>query len=130
MLEYGASVLTVNGSLELFSQPQMGKLLCGYPVDRYEHGLLPLLRTKVPCPAYFGSLMISAVQIIKTATVNLQPANPDILEGVDDLTQLSYLNEPAVLHNLQYRYDSDMIYVSRVYELCVIALCFKYCTLF
>jgi len=43
---------------------------------------------------------------------NLVPANPDILDGVDDLMQLSYLNEPAVLFNLQYRYNQDMIYVS------------------
>lgn len=43
---------------------------------------------------------------------SLTPANPDILDGVDDLLQLSYLNEPAVLYNLQYRYGRDMIYVS------------------
>lgn len=41
----------------------------------------------------------------------LLPANPDILDGVDDLMQLSYLSEPTVLYNLQYRYDRDMIYV-------------------
>lgn len=43
---------------------------------------------------------------------SLVPANPDILDGVDDLMQLSYLNEPSVLYNLQYRYNRDMIYVS------------------
>lgn len=41
----------------------------------------------------------------------LLPANPDVLEGVDDLMQLSYLNEPSVLHNLQHRYAQDIIYV-------------------
>ncbi|XP_068639231.1 myosin-1-like isoform X1 [Aristolochia californica] len=49
----------------------------------------------------------------KVLTVNsesLLPANPDILDGVDDLMQLSYLNEPSVLYNLQYRYRGDMIY--------------------
>lgn len=45
-------------------------------------------------------------------TSKLQPANPDILEGVDDLTKLSYLNEPSVLHDLEYRYLKDQIYVS------------------
>lgn len=45
------------------------------------------------------------------STGELLPANPDILEGVDDLIQLSYLNEPSVLHNLQYRYSHDIIYV-------------------
>ncbi|KAA8526866.1 hypothetical protein F0562_008905 [Nyssa sinensis] len=34
----------------------------------------------------------------------------DILDGVDDLIQLSYLNEPSVLHNLHYRYSHDIIY--------------------
>ena len=43
---------------------------------------------------------------------SLLPANPNILDGVDDLMQLSYLNEPSVLYNLQVRYSQDMIYVS------------------
>lgn len=43
---------------------------------------------------------------------SLVAANPDILDGVDDLMQLSYLNEPSVLYNIQYRYNQDMIYVS------------------
>lgn len=46
------------------------------------------------------------------STSKLQPANPDILEGVDDLTKMSYLNEPSVLHDLDYRYVKDQIYVS------------------
>lgn len=45
-------------------------------------------------------------------TEELLPANPDILEGVDDLIQLSYLNEPSVLHNLEYRFSKEQIYVS------------------
>lgn len=44
-------------------------------------------------------------------TADLLPANPDILEGVDDLIQLSYLNEPSVLNNLQSRYSREAIYV-------------------
>ncbi|KAJ8443459.1 hypothetical protein Cgig2_026246 [Carnegiea gigantea] len=47
---------------------------------------------------------------IKVLTTEVLPANPEILEGVDDLIQLSYLNEPSVLSNLQYRYSRDMIY--------------------
>lgn len=30
--------------------------------------------------------------------------NPEILIGENDLTALSYLHEPAVLHNLKYRF--------------------------
>lgn len=51
------------------------------------------------------------LQVMQVARADLLPANPDILEGIEDLIQLSYLNEPSVLHNLQYRYTQDMIYV-------------------
>lgn len=46
----------------------------------------------------------------------LLPANPDILDGVDDLIQMSYLNEPSVLYNLQYRYSRDLIYVRTIHQ--------------
>ncbi|KAJ6996761.1 myosin-1-like [Populus alba x Populus x berolinensis] len=49
-------------------------------------------------------------KVLKVKTESLVPANPDILDGVDDLMQLSYLNEPSVLYNLQFRYNRDMIY--------------------
>ncbi|KAK9000828.1 hypothetical protein V6N11_081312 [Hibiscus sabdariffa] len=49
-------------------------------------------------------------KVLKVNSDSLIPANPDILDGVDDLMQLSYLNEPSVLFNLQYRYNRDMIY--------------------
>ncbi|XP_016182023.1 myosin-1 isoform X2 [Arachis ipaensis] len=47
---------------------------------------------------------------MKVSRLALLPANPDILEGVDDLIQLSYLNEPSVLYNLKSRYTQDLIY--------------------
>ncbi|KAJ2626184.1 Myosin type-2 heavy chain 1, partial [Coemansia sp. RSA 1694] len=44
-------------------------------------------------------------------TKTLPPlCNPPVLEGIDDLTSLSHLNEPAVLHNLQVRYAMHNIY--------------------
>ncbi|KAK1326505.1 hypothetical protein QJS10_CPA01g01156 [Acorus calamus] len=49
-------------------------------------------------------------EVVRVPTENILPANPDILEGVDDLIQLSYLNEPSVLHNLNNRFSHDMIY--------------------
>ena len=48
------------------------------------------------------------------------PANPGVLEGVDDLIKLGYLNEPSVLHNLKLRYSQGMIYV------CMRALAFSF----
>lgn len=49
-------------------------------------------------------------KVLKVNSERLLPANPDILDGVDDLMQLSYLSEPSVLYNLQYRYNQDSIY--------------------
>ncbi|KAG4097651.1 hypothetical protein H8356DRAFT_1308897 [Neocallimastix lanati (nom. inval.)] len=36
--------------------------------------------------------------------------NPPVLEGIDDLTLLSHLHEPAVLHNVKLRYSQEQIY--------------------
>lgn len=49
---------------------------------------------------------------IDPQTKNLPPLrNPNILVGENDLTALSYLHEPAVLHNLKVRFmDSKLIY--------------------
>lgn len=55
-------------------------------------------------------VLLSAGNVVTVPTQDLLPANPQILDGVDDLAQLSYLNEPSVLHNLQYRYSQDNIY--------------------
>ncbi|KAF1881143.1 hypothetical protein Lal_00023176 [Lupinus albus] len=57
-----------------------------------------------------ASVSFSNGNVMKVSRLEILPANPDILEGVDDLIQLSYLNEPSVLHNLQFRYSQDMIY--------------------
>ncbi|XP_057956923.1 myosin-2 [Malania oleifera] len=57
-----------------------------------------------------ASVLLSDGNVVKVRTGELLPANPDILQGVDDLIQLSYLNEPSVLYNLQYRYSQDIIY--------------------
>ncbi|GLT62517.1 hypothetical protein SLA2020_351490, partial [Shorea laevis] len=53
---------------------------------------------------------LSNGNVMKVPTGELLPANPDILDGVDDLIQLSYLNEPSVLYNLRCRYSQDKIY--------------------
>ncbi|KAG1439098.1 hypothetical protein G6F56_012404 [Rhizopus delemar] len=36
--------------------------------------------------------------------------NPPKMENTDDLTNLSYLNEPSVLHTIKTRYDQHHIY--------------------
>ncbi|KAK4743021.1 hypothetical protein SAY87_001022 [Trapa incisa] len=55
-------------------------------------------------------ISLSEGKVLKVKTDSLVQANPEILDGVDDLMQLSYLNEPTVLYNLQYRYNQNMIY--------------------
>ncbi|XP_022981361.1 myosin-2-like [Cucurbita maxima] len=57
-----------------------------------------------------ASVMLSNKKVIKISTVDLLPANPDIVEGVDDLVQLGFLNEPSVLHSLHRRFSQDKIY--------------------
>ncbi|KAM3343332.1 myosin-2-like isoform X1 [Capsicum galapagoense] len=57
-----------------------------------------------------ASVLLSDGSVAAVPVGELLPANPDILQGVDDLIQLCYLNEPSVLHNLQYRYAQDRIY--------------------
>ncbi|KAL8138040.1 hypothetical protein V2J09_004041 [Rumex salicifolius] len=56
------------------------------------------------------TILLPNRKVIKVEADCLLPANPDILDGVDDLMQLSYLHEPSVLHNIQFRYNQDMIY--------------------
>ncbi|KAI7742348.1 hypothetical protein M8C21_012038 [Ambrosia artemisiifolia] len=53
---------------------------------------------------------LSDGNMITVSRGELLPANADVLDGVDDLVELSYLNEPSVVHNLQCRYDRDIIY--------------------
>ncbi|EEB10549.1 myosin-5A, putative [Pediculus humanus corporis] len=59
-------------------------------------------------------------KIIKIESENSLPPlrNPEILIGENDLTALSYLHEPAVLHNLKYRFCS----LYTIYTYCGIVL--------
>ncbi|KYQ91225.1 myosin-5b [Tieghemostelium lacteum] len=47
---------------------------------------------------------------VKVKLPQVYPKNPDILEGVNDLSSLSHLHEAAILHNLHYRYNLNQIY--------------------
>lgn len=52
---------------------------------------------------------------VKQVAVSLSRIYPNDVEapsgGVDDMTRLQYLHEPAVLHNLATRYEINEIYV-------------------
>ena len=43
----------------------------------------------------------------------VQQVNPPKFEKCEDMSNLTYLNEASVLHNLKARYYSKLIYVSR-----------------
>ncbi|KAL1537890.1 Myosin-2 [Salvia divinorum] len=57
-----------------------------------------------------ASVLLINGTVATFSKLNIFPANPDILQGVDDLIQLSYLNEPSVLHNIHYRFSHDIVY--------------------
>lgn len=44
---------------------------------------------------------------------DIQKMNPPKFEKVEDMAELTCLNEASVLHNLKDRYYSELIYVSR-----------------
>ena len=49
----------------------------------------------------------------KTISINdVQKMNPPKFDRVEDMAEISYLNEGSVLHNLRVRYYSNLIYVS------------------
>ena len=66
-------------------------------------------RTRVRIRKQIAASLLS--QTVNTKAAQLVPANPPILDGVNDLTSLSYLNEPSILHDLQQRYSSDQVCV-------------------
>lgn len=79
---------------------------------------------KIPSNLKFARLQVAhaiqwLLQVLNLATSEIVPANPNILDGVDNLIKLAYLNEPSVLHNLRFRYSQEMIYV------CMPALAFS-----
>lgn len=56
-------------------------------------------------------MLVSQVLILPEK-LHLRDADEDDHGGVDDMTKLTYLNEPEVLHNLERRYILNEIYVS------------------
>lgn len=48
---------------------------------------------------------------------DIQKMNPPKFSKVEDMAELTCLNEASVLHNLKERYYSGLIYVSMIYHL-------------
>lgn len=50
---------------------------------------------------------------------DVQKMNPPKFQKVEDMAELSFLNEASVMHNLTSRYYSGLIYVSLVLRACL-----------
>lgn len=65
---------------------------------------------------YSEVYLLSSLKNSLQLTTNISKVFPKDTEappgGVDDMTKLSYLHEPGVLHNLATRYELNEIYVS------------------
>lgn len=48
--------------------------------------------------------------IIEIPLKNIHPVNPSNFDLIDNMSELTYLNEPSVLYNLENRYSHDLIY--------------------
>ncbi|KAL5730045.1 hypothetical protein ACHQM5_002919 [Ranunculus cassubicifolius] len=55
-------------------------------------------------------VILSNGNVATVSRENILPANPDVVQDVDDLIRLSFLNEPSVLHNLHIRYQANKFY--------------------
>ncbi|GMH25517.1 hypothetical protein Nepgr_027360 [Nepenthes gracilis] len=80
------------------------RVWCRLPTGQWEMGQIQSTSGEE------SRVQLSNGNVVKVSMTELLPANPEILVGVDNLIQLSYLNEPSVLYNLQYRYSHDKIY--------------------
>ena len=66
-----------------------------------------------------GSLIVGAVFQTKTFKKDdIQQMNPPKFEKIEDMANMTYLNEASVLYNLKSRYSAGMIYVSTSGYLC------------
>jgi len=65
-----------------------------------------LLRSK------YSLLIPSSAQIRRVPLYDLSKMNPPKFDRVEDIADLTFLNEASVVHNLRLRYGSGAIYVS------------------
>lgn len=58
--------------------------------------------------------LFSAEQVKTLQKDKLSQVNPPKFERVEDMADMTYLNEASVLHNLKQRYSCKLIYVSPI----------------
>lgn len=54
--------------------------------------------------------LLESNEIHEYEIVDVSPENPAAFDKVDDMSELTHLNEPSVLYNLENRYREDLIY--------------------
>lgn len=60
-----------------------------------------------------AEVVVSATGELRTVpTHSLSPMNPPQFDGVEDIAELTHLNEASVVNNLRSRYGAGSIYVS------------------
>ncbi|KAI3703863.1 hypothetical protein L1987_74059 [Smallanthus sonchifolius] len=92
-----------DNSIDYYIKKQL-RVWCRHQNGQWELGKIQsAVRGKASVTLLDGTAMA-------VSTGELLPANSEILDGVDNLVELGYLNEPSVLCNLQYRYHRDVIY--------------------
>ena len=62
--------------------------------------------------AYDLLLTSSGKAVAGVPAAKLAPANPELQRNIPDLIQLSYLNEPSILCDLNERYQEDEVYTN------------------
>jgi len=73
--------------------------------DEWSSGALGVSNVSGTC-----SVTLDNGKTLTAPTSSVVPANPSIMKNVEDLTQLTYLNEPSILDDLNTRYNQDLIY--------------------
>ncbi|KAK9074189.1 hypothetical protein SSX86_006786 [Deinandra increscens subsp. villosa] len=93
----------LDNSIDYYIKKQL-RVWCGLQNGQWELGKIQ--------SAVGGKASVTLLDgtVLTVSTGELLPANSEILDGVDNLVWLGYLNEPSVLCNLQYRYHRDVIY--------------------
>ena len=100
----------VNAQTEVVWAPARGKTLwVPHPTDAYQTSL-----------CYKVDSDVVEVECGKFKRDEVFPLNPETQDGVPDNTQLMYLYDPNLLHNLKYRYNHDEIYTYTAYILIAI----------
>jgi hypothetical protein len=74
--------------------------------------------SEVKCPSLPG---LTCFQMRRVPLGSLSKMNPPKFDRVDDMADLTYLNEASVVHNLRLRYEPGDIYVSNTFFIHILA---------